>query len=108
MKTLAIAALVAAFLAGPVLAQAENLPATSKPVATAAPNKTEQSKAWTVGQKVPSTFTNTSRFTLTNYEEYGLPKPNTGSRWLLVGDNAYLVRTSSDMITKIVGVTPKT
>lgn len=104
MKTLSLALLAATLIAGPVLA--DSLP-TAPATATAPANKTELSKNWTVGQKVPTAFVNTSRFKLNNFEEYSLDKPGTGSRWIMVGDNAYLIREASDVIVKIVGVTPK-
>ena len=114
MKTMTIVAVAAALLAGPALAQSTANPApaaATAPVPTTAalpaPNKTELSKDWAVGQKVPTVYTMTSRYALNDFEQYALPKPNQGSRWILVGDNAYLVRNSSDIITKIVGVTPK-
>lgn len=113
MKTMSLAFAVAALLAAPALAQqaptasstaaAANIPAT----VLAPPNKTDQSKDWTVGQKMPAAYTVTSKFALSDADQYGLPKANNGSRWMLVGDNAYLVRTTNDIIIKIVGVTPK-
>lgn len=112
MKTLSLALFAASLVAGPALAQSAT-PAATPAAATAptptlaAPNKTEQSKSWTIGQKVPNAFTSTSRFLVSNHEELGLPKAAYGSRWLVVGDNAYLVRQNNDIIVKIVGVTPK-
>jgi len=115
MKTMTIVAVAAALIAGPTFAQSQaapaspaaaNVPAVST-AALAPPNKTDQSKDWTVGMKVPVAFTVTSRYAVNDYESYSLPKPNYGSAWLVVGDNAYLVRTANNLITKVVGVTPK-
>jgi len=115
MKTMTLVAVAAALIAGPALAQSQaapaspaaaNVPAVST-AALAPPNKTDLSKNWTVGNRVPVAFTVTSRYVLNDYESYDLPKPNQGSAWLLVGDNAYLIREKNNTITKIVGVTPK-
>ena len=112
MKTLTLALVAAALVSAPAFAQSP-VPATAPaaanvPVPTLAPpNSTELSKPWTIGQKIPAAFTVTSKYAVNDESEFGLPKANNGSRWMVVGDNAYLVRSTNDIIIKIVGVTPK-
>lgn len=58
-------------------------------------------KHFGVGQRLPAAYAAEPRHYLTNPRRYGLRYAPAGHRWVVVGDDAYMVRTRTGVITDV-------
>jgi Ni/Co efflux regulator RcnB len=108
MNTLKLAFLAAAIVAAPMSVafaadEPTPAPAVMKP---SAPNKTNVSKNFEIGDRMPGSYVSTSAYKA-DVSGLGLPAAPAGYRWVHVTDNAYLVNETNDAIKQIVGVPAK-
>jgi Ni/Co efflux regulator RcnB len=59
-------------------------------------------KYYGVGERMPGAYARDARYVLEEPRAYGLRRPPPGYRWVGIGDDAYLVRTKTGVITDVV------
>lgn len=59
-------------------------------------------KMWRRGERLPSSYYTVSRYYISEPARYHLRPPPPGYRWVLVEDDAYLVRRDNGLVAELV------
>lgn len=59
-------------------------------------------QAWRRGERIPSSYYTVSRYYIVEPARYRLAPPPRGYRWVLVDDDAYLVRRDNGLVAEVV------
>lgn len=105
MKTLTLAFFAASLAAAPLASVALAQDATPAAAVAAPANKTEVSKKYAVGDRMPGMYV--ARGYLADVAALKLPAAPVDHKWYHVTDNAYLLNVRTDRIVQIVGVPAK-